>query len=137
MLHTNEDEPTPLIDLARNRDQKQIARYLSEELNKEFLSAVIQNHRQAAEKLAKLGVDFNYQDEQKRTALHYAVQFHGVDLVNWLCECGSVPTIADINGDYPMVQATEKGKVTNSFNLNNQMIKYTVTLFFFFLIYFR
>jgi ankyrin repeat protein len=137
MLHTNEDEPTPLIDLARNKDQKQIARYLSEELNKEFLSAVIQNHRQVAEKLAKLGVDFNYQDEQKRTALHYAVQFHGVDLVNWLCECGSVPTIADINGDYPMVQATEKGKVTNSFNLNNQMIKYTVTLFFFFLIYFR
>ncbi|CAF2738176.1 unnamed protein product [Rotaria sp. Silwood2] len=32
-----------------------------------------------------------------------------VDLVTWLCECGSTPTICDINGDYPIIQATEKG----------------------------
>ncbi|CAF1023290.1 unnamed protein product [Rotaria sp. Silwood1] len=73
------------------------------------MSAILNNDRESAEKFAQLGADFNYQDEQKHTALHYAVQYHDVNLVTWLCECGSTPTICDINGDYPIIQATEKG----------------------------
>lgn len=117
ILHSNEDEPTSLVDLAKRKGYKQIVDYLSKELNSQFLSAIANNHRQVAEKLAQMGVDFNYQDEQKRTALHYAVEYHGADLVNWLCECGSTPTICDINGDYPIIQATQKG---NSFGRTNQ-----------------
>ena len=109
ILHSDDAEPISLIDLANKKGYKQIAEYLFEALNNQFLSAILNNHRQTAEKLAHLGAEFNYQDEQKRTALHYAVQYHGVDLVNWLCECGSAPTICDINGDYPIIQATEKG----------------------------
>jgi ankyrin repeat protein len=109
MLHSNDHEPMPLIDLAKRSNYKQIADYLSKELNVQFLSAVINNDRQSAQKFAQLGADFNYQDEQKRTALHYAVQSHGIDLVVWLCECGSTPSTPDINGDYPIIQATEKG----------------------------
>ena len=109
ILHSNEDEPTSLIDLAKKKGYKQIADYLSKELNSQFLSAIANNHRQVAEKLAQMGVDFNYQDEEKRTALHYAVEYHGAGLVNWLCECGSTPTVCDINGDYPIIQATQKG----------------------------
>jgi ankyrin repeat protein len=109
ILHSNDNEPMSLIDLAKKKGYKQTVDYLSEELNTQFLSAILNNQRQTAEKLAQLGADFNYQDKQKRTALHYAVQYHGVDLVNWLCECGSTPTICDINGDYPLIQATEKG----------------------------
>ncbi|CAF3366171.1 unnamed protein product [Rotaria sp. Silwood1] len=73
------------------------------------MSTILNNDRESAEKFAQLGADFNYQDEQKHTALHYAVQYHDVNLVTWLCECGSTPTICDINGDYPIIQATEKG----------------------------
>ncbi|CAF4056098.1 unnamed protein product [Rotaria magnacalcarata] len=114
MLHSNEDEPMSLIDLATKKNYKQIADYLTKELNLQFLSAILNNDRKSAEKFAQLGADFNYQDEQRRTALHYAVQYHGIDLVTWLCECGSVPTMSDINNDYPIILATEKGnRVSN------------------------
>ena len=109
LLHSNDDRPISLLDLAIKKNYQQIASYLSKELNIQFLSAILNNEPQTAEKLANLGVDFNYQDEQRRTALHYAVQYHGVDLVRWLCEWGSVPTLYDIHGDYPIIQATEKG----------------------------
>lgn len=109
MLHSKDDEPMTLIDLAKSKKYEQIAEYLSRELNIQFLSVILNNDRQSAEKFMLLGVDFNYQDEQKSTALHYAVQYHGVDLVTWLCACGSNPAVCDINGDYPIIQATEKG----------------------------
>lgn len=117
MLHSNEDELISLIDLAKKKKYEQIADYLSREVNTQFLFAILNNDRQSAEKYAQLGAEFNCQDAQERTALHYAVQYHGVDLIAWLCECGSVPTICDINGDYPIIQATEKG------NWNNSMAK--------------
>ncbi len=119
MLHSNDNESMSLIDLAKTKKYEQIAGYLSKELNIQFLSAIINNDRQSAEKFAHLGAEFNFQDEQKRTALHYAVQYHGVDLVSWLCECGSSPAVCDINGDYPIIQATEKGNRTDK----NQMDK--------------
>ncbi|UJR18190.1 hypothetical protein I4U23_005091 [Adineta vaga] len=109
MLHSNENERASLIDLAAEQNYKQIAAYLSEQLNTQFLSAILNNDRQSAEKFAQLGADFNHKDEQHRTPLHYAVQYHGSELVTWLCECGSAPTVCDINGDYPITQATEKG----------------------------
>ncbi|CAF4287737.1 unnamed protein product [Rotaria sp. Silwood2] len=109
MLHSNENVPMSLIDLASQQNYNQISTYLSKELNTQFLSAILNNDRQSAEKFAQLGADFNYRDEQQRTPLHYAVQYHGIDLAAWLCECGSVPTICDINGDYPIMQAAEKG----------------------------
>ena len=109
MLHSNDNEPMSLIDLAKRKKYEQIAEYLSKELNMQFLSAILNNDRQSAEKFSQLGVDFNCQDEQKSTALHYAVQYHGADLVTWLCKCGSSPALCDINGDYPIIQATEKG----------------------------
>lgn len=114
MLHSNDDEPMSLIDLAKKKKYEQIAGYLSNELNIQFLSAILNNDQQSAEKFARLGAEVNYQDEQNRTALHYAVQYHSVDLVSWLCKCGSVPTKCDINGDYPFIQATEKGNESNS-----------------------
>jgi ankyrin repeat protein len=109
MLHSNDDEPMSLIDLAKERNYEQIVNYLLKELSVQFLATILYNDRRSAEKFAQLGADFNYQDEQKRSALHYAVQYHGIDLVTWLCECGSAPTTADINGDYPISEATEKG----------------------------
>ena len=109
MLHSNEDAQLSLIDLAKKKKYDQIADYLSKELNRQFLFAILNNDRLSAQRYAQLGAEFNFQDEQKRTVLHYAVQYHGVDLIAWLCECGSVPTICDINGDFPIIQATEKG----------------------------
>ncbi|CAF0934026.1 unnamed protein product [Adineta ricciae] len=109
LLHLNENEPMSLLDLANSKNYKQIADYLYEQLNIQFLAAIVNNQRQMAEKLANMGVDFNYQDEQQRTALHYAVQYYSTELINWLCECGSSPTICDINGNYPLIQAIEKG----------------------------
>ncbi|CAF3141116.1 unnamed protein product [Rotaria socialis] len=116
MLHSNEDEPMSLIDLATKKNYKQIADYLTKELNLQFLSAILNNDQKSAEKFAQLGADFNYQDEQRRTALHYAVQYHGIELVTWLCECGSVPTMSDINNDYPIILATEKGNRVSNFD---------------------
>lgn len=115
ILHSNENVYKSLIDLANEKNYKQISSYLSQELNTQFLSAVLNNDRQSAEKFAQLGVDFNYRDEQLRTPLHYAVQYHGIDLVSWLCECGSAPTICDVNGDYPIIQAVEKGSKSEWF----------------------
>ncbi|CAF1164379.1 unnamed protein product [Didymodactylos carnosus] len=56
-----------------------------------------------------MGVDFNHQDEQNRTPLHYAVQYYGVDFVKWLCESGANWKTADISGQYPITEAAEKG----------------------------
>ena len=111
MLHFNANVRMSLIDLAKEQSYEEIATYLSKELNAQFLSAVLNNDRQSAEKFAQMGADFNYKDEQERTPLHYAVQYHGIDLVSWLCECGSTPTVGDINGDYPIMQAVEKGNM--------------------------
>ena len=111
ILHMNDDEPISLIDLAKSRQYNQIADYLTKELNAQFIISILNDDQNSAQKYSELGVNFNYQDEQKRTALHYAVQYHDIDLVKWLCDCGSSPMIADINGDYPIIQAVEKGKL--------------------------
>jgi ankyrin repeat protein len=116
ILHFNENVQISLIDLANEKNYRQIAMYLSQEVNAQFLSAILNNDRRSAEKFAQLGADFNYRDEQQRTPLHYAVQYHGIDLVSWLCECGSAPTICDINGDYPIIQAVEKGNMSAYFS---------------------
>lgn len=111
MFHSNENEPSSLIDLAKKHNYIQIANYLSQQLNVQFLAAILNNESGNAEKLSRLGVNFNYQDEQKRTPLYYAIECHNVELVKWLCECGCSPTSVepDINGDYPITLATEKG----------------------------
>ncbi|CAF1073909.1 unnamed protein product [Adineta ricciae] len=109
ILHSNESEPMSLIDIAKNKKFDTIANYLTIELNTQFLGSIINDDRKSAQRFEELGVDFNYKDEQKRTALHYAVQYHGIDLVRWLCDRRSLPTSADINGDYPIILATQKG----------------------------
>ena len=109
MLHSNENESPSLIALAKKRNYTYIADYLSQELNVQFLIAIINNDLKSAEKFAALGADFNYQDGQKRTALHYAVQYYGIELVSWLCLRGSTPTMADINDNYAITEAAEKG----------------------------
>jgi ankyrin repeat protein len=114
MLHTNNSEPMSLLDLAKKQNNREIANYLRKELNVQFLSAILSNDRASMEKFAQLGVDFNFQDEQQRTALHYAVQYQDADLVTWLCECGSSPYTPDINGDYPMMLAIERGMGSSS-----------------------
>ena len=110
ILHSNDSEPMSLIDLAKSRHYDQLSNYLAKEFNSQFITSILNNDRERAERFAQLGVDFNHEDEQKRIALHYAVQYHGIDLVKWLCECGSSPMTADINGDYPIILATEKGQ---------------------------
>ncbi|CAF1347149.1 unnamed protein product [Adineta ricciae] len=109
ILHFNEDEPKSLIQFAKRQNCQQIASYLFQELNAQFLSAILNNDRQSATTFAQFGADFNYQDEQGRTPLHYAVQYHGIELVTWLHAGGSVANKADINGDYPIILATERG----------------------------
>jgi ankyrin repeat protein len=109
ILHSNDNENMSLIALAKKHNYMQIADYLSQELNTQFLITILNNDMKSAEKFEQLGADFNYHDEQNRTALHYAVQYHGIELVSWLCVRGSTPTLADINGNYPMTEATEKG----------------------------
>ncbi len=69
---------------------------------------IIQYH---AAKFEGLGANFNSHHEQKRTVLHYAVQYHGVELVSWLCLRASTPTLADIDGNYQITKVTEKGNV--------------------------
>ena len=109
MLHSNDKEPMSLVGIAEERSNNEIAGYLRKELNVQFLSAVVNNDRPSVEKFAQLGADFNFRDEQQRTALHYATQKHGVDLVTLLCECGSKPNVPDVNGDYPIMLATKRG----------------------------
>ena len=109
ILHSNEDEPMSLIALAKKQAYTKIATYLSEKLNSQFLTTIQQNDVKSVMKFEALGPDFNYQDERKRTALHHAVQHHGIELVQWLCASGSMPTFADINGNYPITEASEKG----------------------------
>ena len=112
ILHSNEDESMSLIALTKERNYTQITNYLSKELNAQFLTTILNNDIKNAAKLDELGADFNSHDEQKRTVLHYAVQYHGIELVAWLCERGSTPTLADIDGNYPITEATEKGNAT-------------------------
>ncbi|CAF1342571.1 unnamed protein product [Adineta steineri] len=109
ILHYNDNEPMSLIDIAKSRQYDTIVNYLTKELNNQFIVSIINDDRKSAQKFEELGVDFNYQDEQKRTALHYAVQYHGIDLVTWLCDRRSIPMSADVNGDYPIMLATQKG----------------------------
>lgn len=109
ILHSNAREPMSLIELAKRHNYKHIMDYLSEELNTQFITAVLDDNKPNATAFASIGANFNYQDEQKRTPLHYAVQYHGIELVQWLCQRGSTPTIADINGDFPIILAVEKG----------------------------
>ena len=111
ILHYNEDEPMSVIDIAKNKQYDVITNYLTKELNTQFITSIINDDRTSAEKFEEFGVDFNYQDEQKRTALHYAVQYNGIDLVKWLCDRRSLPMSADVNGDYPIILATQKGTV--------------------------
>ncbi|CAF3259126.1 unnamed protein product [Rotaria sp. Silwood2] len=108
ILHSNPNESISLIELAKNRNYEHIVNYLREEVNNQFMTAILDNNTQSATAFASLRADFNYQDEQKRTPLHYAIQYHGIDLVQWLCDRGSTPTKADINGDFPITLAVEK-----------------------------
>ena len=124
ILHSNENENMSLSVLAKKRSYTQIATYLSQELNTQFLMTIINNDIKSAKKFEQLGADFNYHDEQKRTALHYAVQYNGIELVSWLCLCGSTPTVSDNNGSYPMTEAAEKGSL-DLFSL------YSIIFFFF------
>jgi ankyrin repeat protein len=117
MLHNNKHELMSLIALAKNKNYKQITDYLSQTLNAQFIVTILNNDIKNAERFEALGVDFNFKDEEERTALHYAVQYHGIELVSWLCDRGTSPTIADVNGNYPMTEAAEKG-ILNILNLN-------------------
>ena len=109
ILHCNQDEPRSLIDLAKDKQYDTIATYLTKELNNQFIISVVKDGRRGAEKFEQLGVDFNFQDEDQCTALHYAGQYHDIDLVQWLCDRGSLPMHTDINGDYPITLASQKG----------------------------
>jgi len=109
ILHSNENEIMSLIALAKKRNYTKITDYLSQELNTQFLMTIINNDIKSAAKFEALGADFNCHDEQERTPLHYAVEYHGIELVSWLCVRGSTPIVVDINGNCPITEATEKG----------------------------
>ncbi|CAF0944632.1 unnamed protein product, partial [Didymodactylos carnosus] len=109
MLHSNIDDPKSLLQLSERPNYEQIHSYLAQELNVQFLAGILDNDIERAESLSKLGADFNFQDEQKRTLLHYAVQYHGIDLVKWLGERGSTMTTPAINGNYAITDAAYKG----------------------------
>ncbi|CAF1144913.1 unnamed protein product [Rotaria magnacalcarata] len=108
ILHSNPKLST-LLQLSKNQNFKQISKYLFNQLNAQFLTAIINNDLQIAQQLASMGADTNHADEYQRTPLHYAVQYHDVDFVKWLCESGAHWKVADVNGQYPITEATEKG----------------------------
>lgn len=110
VLHSNESQPISFINLATENNYKRIADYLAREINTQFRSAVLNDDWKGAERFTRSGANVSCQDEQQRTPLHYAVQYHGVDWVRWLCTRGSDPNICDMNGDYPIHQAVEKGR---------------------------
>ena len=109
ILHSNLDETISLVDLAKQYHYEQTAEYLSAELNRQFLTSILNNDRKSAARFEALGADFNYQDEQGRTPLHYAVQYHGAELVAWLTDRGSTPMRADKEGTFPIHEAVKKG----------------------------
>ena len=109
ILHSNLTEPISLVDLAEQHHFKQIAEYMSKELNRQFLTSILNNDEKSAERFEALGADFNCQDEQGRTPLHYAVQYHGLELASWLTDRGSTPMRADQEGTYPIHEAVQKG----------------------------
>ena len=108
MLHSDVTQPS-VIDLAEKRKYQQIFAYLSKQLNTQFLLTIIDDDTSTTEALAQLGTDFNCTDEEGRTPLHYAVQYHGAKLIKWLCDRGSNPMKADNHGNYPITQAAENG----------------------------
>ncbi|CAF3738531.1 unnamed protein product [Rotaria sordida] len=116
ILHSNPNLLT-LLQLSRNQNYKQISEYLLNQVNVQFLTAIIDNDLDSAKQLSVMGIDFNHQDEQKRTPLHYAVQYHGVNIVKWLCESGADWKVADIHGQYPITEAAEKGKSVSFLSL--------------------
>ena len=114
ILHSNLTEPISLVDLAEQHHFKQIAEYMSKELNRQFLTSILNNDEKSAERFEALGADFNCQDEQGRTPLHYAVQYHGLELASWLTDRGSTPMRADQEGTYPIHEAVQKGMCSTS-----------------------
>ncbi|CAF3078980.1 unnamed protein product [Rotaria socialis] len=112
MLHSNENQSMSLIELCNKKNFRVIEKYLKEQLNVQFAAAILDDDRHNATAFAAFGADFNYKDEQKHAPLYYAIQYHGIDLVSWLCERGSNPTSVDDNGDYPITLAAEKGKIS-------------------------
>lgn len=108
ILHSDITQPS-VLHLAETRKYTEIFDYLSKQLNTQFLLAILTNDTTETDALAQLGTDFNCTDEEGRTPLHYAVQYHGVGLVKWLCNRGSNPMKADNNGHFPITQAAEKG----------------------------
>ncbi|CAF2177460.1 unnamed protein product [Rotaria magnacalcarata] len=112
MLHSNENQSMSLIELCNKKNYGIIEGYLKEQLNVQFAAAILDDDRHNATAFAAFGADFNYKDEQKHAPLYYAIQYHDIDLVSWLCERGSNPTSVDDNGDYPITLAAEKGKIS-------------------------
>jgi len=108
MIHFDVTQSS-VLHLATVRKYQQIHDYLSKQLNTQFLSTIIDDDTSKTEALAALGTDFNCTDDEGRTPLHYAVQYHGIELVKWLCDRGSNPMKADNNGNYPITQAAKKG----------------------------
>ncbi|CAF1045796.1 unnamed protein product [Didymodactylos carnosus] len=110
MLHSAPTQSSLLI-LAKKRNYEQISKYLSKQLNAQILSAILDNDTAKTERLGELGADFKWQnkDDDGKTLLHYAVQYHGVELVDWLCKRNSDPMIPDQLGNYPIAIAAEKG----------------------------
>ncbi|CAF1411813.1 unnamed protein product [Rotaria sordida] len=109
MLHADSSQPS-LLSLAKQRKYDKIDNYLSTQLNTQFLATILDNDTSQIDAFSKLSTDlFNCTDDEERTPLHYAVQYHGVDLVKWLCDRGSDPMKADQHGNYPITLATEKG----------------------------
>ncbi|CAF3161141.1 unnamed protein product [Rotaria sp. Silwood2] len=109
MLHSDFSQPS-LLNLAKQRKYDKIDNFLSTQLNTQFLATILNNDTSQIDAFSKLSADlFNCTDDEGRTSLHYAVQYHGADLVKWLCDRGSDPMKADQHGNYPITLAAEKG----------------------------
>jgi ankyrin repeat protein len=127
MLHSDSRVKT-LIHLAKVNKSKILEEYLSRELDGQFLASIQDGDLANAHSFAELGADFNAVDEQGRTALHYAVLLHGVDIVSWLCERGALLNIADLQGEYPITLAAMKGDYSSvefivKFNAGTKQLK--------------
>ncbi|KAF7279830.1 hypothetical protein GWI33_006688 [Rhynchophorus ferrugineus] len=79
---------TDICDFIQSGDEKKVKEYLAGDTN----------HKNALDDQVEDGYDFNLQDKDKQTPLHYAASCGHEDCVKFLLSCGALIDIVDVDG---------------------------------------